>query len=459
MDVQAQGSKPQVGSPSKAQQTCLELSPKHAKKKSPIRQRKKISRGRLRLGSLSSTVSNDSGYGSLFYDEDLEDPTNTTASETLHCADNDASSDTDSAYQDGESSEGASLQLERELGQVETPSNSSHADEDPPCELIVDLEKPRRSEQTSVSIDGRYFEDQGSVKPYQLSVSSRSGLTEDDEDNSVGSITSQRRVSLELRPTVPLQLSRTQTFDGDAKTSLQIGYSCTTMSSRTTSMPLHIDICRKSDAVTEPNLVNATTTNLLASEESQVPTGPSGMRSKIQRASDTLRSFMTWNLIKTKPKASITRLNGLLSPISEATSDHLIDDECDSALNSENWSLSTGDDGWSISGPDSTVASSRRSITSFQTSGSENSTRSPGAGYAKPRRVSSVSQNSSLTSTSKLSFSSGPSIGDEDQGDDTKKHANYSLDGANEKDGKAEEQIPCFIDHCLGKDKHVSEMM
>ena len=100
------------------------------------------------------------------------------------------------------------------------------------------------------------------------------------------------------------------------------------------------------------------------------------------------------------------------------------------------------------------------SIASCQTNGSGISTcTSDGSSTTSPDR-SSGSQSSLPSSATKRTYSNDGSPQEDDPDDYRKKSPKRSPgDVSPESDGSSEKQIPCFVDDCPGKDKHVSEVM
>ena len=97
------------------------------------------------------------------------------------------------------------------------------------------------------------------------------------------------------------------------------------------------------------------------------------------------------------------------------------------------------------------------SLSSDYSNGSETSTWGMGSsGDTSPFR-SSNSQSSSQTSTSKRLNSQEGSGEPNEENRKTSKHLLSTLPPDDE--GATETQIPCFVDNCPGKDKHISEMM
>jgi hypothetical protein len=124
------------------------------------------------------------------------------------------------------------------------------------------------------------------------------------------------------------------------------------------------------------------------------------------------------------------------------------------------WALLTNNDCQCDSGSRSSATSPWiTSTSSCQTNSSGASTStSDGSGSTSPDR--SIGGQSSLTSSATKRAYSNDGSPQDDESDDYKKSPKRSPgDVIPESDGSSEKQIPCFVDDCPGKDKHVSEVM
>lgn len=99
-------------------------------------------------------------------------------------------------------------------------------------------------------------------------------------------------------------------------------------------------------------------------------------------------------------------------------------------------------------------------ISRYQTNGPENSTSAARGSDTISFHRSSDSQNSSPGSGTKRTFNSDW-LPRDDESDDCNRKSRKQFPGSltPDSEGTSEKQIPCFVDECHGKDKHVSEMM
>ena len=157
------------------------------------------------------------------------------------------------------------------------------------------------------------------------------------------------------------------------------------------------------------------------------------------------------------------KLDQLMSLIPDYGVDSLMEDESDleDDTGSYPWALIMNRNRPSeTSSCSSAVNPWSPSTSNYQTNGYTNSTSSSGESNLVSPDRSSNAQSSLHTSATKRSFGSdeGPRDYDSDDlnGRNPKQFSRFLIPGS---EARLEKQIPCFVDNCPGKDKHVSEVM